>query len=264
MNHFRLIGLAIFIGTGVAFTTMADETDILRTVVASSGKNITPVVELYTSEGCSSCPRADDFLTLLGENLNQDFHAVPLAFHVDYWNRLGWRDPYSQAKFTDRQRWIAMLNKQRSIYTPEIVVSGHETRGGEKVVGWINSRNREIADVQITLEVSTNAERKILADLGIQNRTNVDMPKMYFALYENNIVREIKGGENKGRTLTHNFLVRHLSETTHLAKGNTNRLISMDIDEEWNLNNLGLAVVVIDAANGQTLQSLRTPFPTLN
>ena len=261
MNYLKSVGLSILIG--VASAAVASETDTAR-ISVSSGENITPVVELYTSEGCSSCPRADNFLTLLGENINQDLHAVPLAFHVDYWNRLGWEDPYSQAKFTDRQRWVAHINNQRSIYTPELVVSGQETRGGGMVFDLINIHNRKIADVQITMDVSTQAKGEILADLAIRSETDTRLPEMLIALYENNIIREIKGGENKGRTLTHNFVVRHLSEPTPVARGDSSRMVSMDIDKTWNTDNLGLAVFVIDADNGQTLQALRTPLAALN
>ena len=261
MNYLKSVGLSILIG--VASAAVASETDTAR-ISVSSGENITPVVELYTSEGCSSCPRADNFLTLLGENINQDLHAVPLAFHVDYWNRLGWEDPYSQAKFTDRQRWVAQLNKQRSIYTPELVVSGLEARGGGMVFDQINIHNRKTADVQITMDVSAPGKGEVVADLAIRSETDTRLPEMLIALYENNIIREIKGGENKGRTLTHNFVVRHLSEPTPVARGDSSRMVSMDIDETWNTDNLGLAVFVIDADNGQTLQALRTPLAALN
>ena len=103
-------------------------------LTVSSADTITPLVELYTSEGCSSCPRADRYLTSLGDALDEEFQAVPLAFHVDYWNWLGWKDPFSKAQYTDRQRLIAEYNRQRSIYTPELVVAGREARGGKGVV----------------------------------------------------------------------------------------------------------------------------------
>ncbi len=261
MNDLKAIGLSLLIA--IVPATVAAYTDASR-IHVSSAETITPVVELYTSEGCSSCPRADNFLTLLGENINQDFHAAPLAFHVDYWNRLGWEDPYSQAKFTDRQRWIAQLNQQRSIYTPEIVVSGKEARGGGMIFDQINIHNRIPADVRITMDVSVPKKGEVVADLAIRNETDTRLPEMFVAVYENNIVRQIKGGENKGRTLTHNFVVRHLSEPTPVAHGDSVHAVSLDIDETWNTDNLGLAVFVIDADNGQTLQALRTPLAALN
>ncbi len=261
VNYLKAIGLSILIGVVPAATSAYADAPRIN---ISSAETITPVVELYTSEGCSSCPRADNFLTLLGENIDQEFHAVPLAFHVDYWNRLGWEDPYSQAKFTDRQRWIAQLNRQRSIYTPEIVVSGLETRGGGMVFDQINMHNRKTADVRITMEVSAPEKGEVVADLAIRNETDTRLPEMFVAVYENNIVREIKGGENRGKTITYNFVVHHLSEPVSVARGDSARMVSMDIDETWNTDNLGLAVFVIDADNGQTLQALRTPLAALS
>ncbi len=261
VNVLKTIGLSILIG--VAPVASASETDTPR-IHVSSAENITPVVELYTSEGCSSCPRADNFMTVLGENINQDFHAVPLAFHVDYWNRLGWEDPFSQAKFTDRQRWIAQLNRQRSIYTPEIVVSGLEARGGGMIFDQINQYNRKPADVRITMDVSAPGSGEVVADLTVRNETDARLPELFVAVYENNIVRQIKGGENRGKTITYNFVVHHLSEPVSVARGDSTRMVSMEIDETWNADNLGLAVFVVDADSGQTLQALRTPLAALN
>ena len=251
-------GVILFMGLAMQSSFASDVAS--TTVVVSSAKHVTPVVELYTSEGCSSCPPADEFLTRLGDTIDDDFHAVPLAFHVDYWNWLGWRDPYSQAKFTERQRKIADVNKQRAIYTPELVVTGQEARGSNRVVDLISERNRELAQVQITMEVSTTAAGKILANLTIDNMSLSDKPALYLALYENDIEREIGGGENKGRTLLHNFVVRHLSDAVSLDKGGTSSLISIEIEDDWQLENIGVAALVVDVESGQTLQAVSTPL----
>ena len=232
-------------------------------IVKTSGDNISPVIELYTSEGCSSCPRADDFLTRLGETMDEKFHAVPLAFHVDYWNRLGWEDPFSQAKFTDRQRWIAELNQQGSIYTPELVVTGVETRGGENIVDLVTQTNTKPAQVSILLEATSSGDNKVQANLIIENTSGANKPGLFVALYENNIVREIKGGENKGRTMHYNYVVRHLSKETTLPEGETSRIFSMKIEPDWNIENLGVAVFVVNNKNGETLQAVSASLAAL-
>src|SRR5690242_801257 len=85
------------------------------------------VVELFTSEGCSSCPPADALLAeLVSKQPIDDVQIIPLAFHVDYWNNLGWMDRFSAPKFTQRQRDYGQAMKLRSIYTPQMVVNGHE------------------------------------------------------------------------------------------------------------------------------------------
>ena len=87
----------------------------------SNGKQ-TAVVELYTSEGCSSCPSADRWLAALIEVPKDELDVLALAFHVDYWDYLGWKDRFGSPKYTSRQRQLGANNSQRSIYTPEFFV----------------------------------------------------------------------------------------------------------------------------------------------
>ena len=91
---------------------------------ARSGDAVTPVIELYTSEGCSSCPPADRWLS----RLKADTPVVALAFHVNYWNYLGWRDPYATAETTDRQHRIRAATNGKYVYTPHVVVNGGDYR----------------------------------------------------------------------------------------------------------------------------------------
>ena len=236
----------------------------------TSHATISPVIELYTSEGCSSCPKADNFMTELGgiidRAVDQEFHAVPLAFHVDYWNRLGWIDPYSKPEFTARQREIGNINNQRSIYTPEFVVAGKESRGGTDVVERIKQSNRQMAAVVIRLNLKAADTDKLEADFTIDNRITGAAGSdalAYVAIYENDIVRKIGGGENKGRTLTHNYVVRHWSNPIRLSEGITNKTASLKIGGGWVRENLGFAVVVVNRENGETLQALNTSLDTL-
>ena len=91
-----------------------------------SASNLPIIVELYTSQGCSSCPPADEFL---GE-LTKDSDVLPLSFHVDYWNRLGWRDTFSSPAYTKRQRDYARRARRTTVYTPQMII-----HGGEHAVG---------------------------------------------------------------------------------------------------------------------------------
>src|SRR5262252_2023521 len=94
-----------------------------------SGTNRTALIELYTSEGCSSCPPAEEWLSKLKAHPRLWIDLVPAAFHVDYWDYLGWRDPFGAAAYSDRQRTYAAEWKSRSIYTPGFVLDGKEFRG---------------------------------------------------------------------------------------------------------------------------------------
>jgi hypothetical protein len=225
-------------------------------LTATSHAFKTPIVELYTSEGCSSCPRADEWISKLGEALDNNFHAVPLAFHVDYWNRLGWVDPFSDPDFTKRQKELAILNRQRSMYTPEFLVSAKETRGTSAVVGAIQEANAELADVIITVGLMSDDQQTMDAELVINNQAN--SADLYLAVYESGIVREIKAGENRGRTLHYDFVVRHWQKVADVAKGEYQGKHSVDIGSDWNRQNLGFAAVVVDKKTGATLQAVRT------
>ena len=222
-----------------------------------------PVVELYTSEGCSSCPQADNWLRQLGESLDQDFNAVPLAFHVDYWNYLGWADPFSKPAFTARQREVARNNRQRNIYTPEFLVDGREARGGTGIVEAIQRANSQSAVVTIALSLMRSGLNSINAVLDVNNRSNLGDAYAYAAIYESGISRQIGAGENHGKILKHDFVVRHWSEPITIQLGDNNASINLEIPSDWSRSNLGLAVVVLDHVHGGTLQAVSTPLGSL-
>ena len=117
----------IILGCLLAVPAFAAET---LTVV--SGQQQTAVVELYTSEGCSSCPPADQWLEALIQIPRDELDVLALAFHVDYWDYLGWKDRFGSPRHTSRQRQLGANNNQRSIYTPEFFVDGIEARGTRK------------------------------------------------------------------------------------------------------------------------------------
>jgi hypothetical protein len=223
-------------------------------VSVASGVYRTPVVELYTSEGCSSCPQADQWVSKLGDALSGEFHAVPLAFHVDYWNYLGWEDPFSRPEFTERQRDLAAINKQRGIYTPQFAVSGRETRGTSAVVQAIQSANAEIAAVTIKMDLNASENGQVSAAFNIEN--TADGAELYIAVYENDISRPIGSGENSGKTLHHDFVVRHWVRAAALPTGLYQGDHALKLEQDWQLQNLGLAAVVIDRPSGKTLQAV--------
>ncbi len=224
----------------------------------TSAETVTPVVELYTSEGCSSCPPADRFLARIGNMSGNALRLVPLAFHVDYWNRLGWPDPYSRAQFTERQRMVARRNAQRSIYTPELVVDGREVRNGGQVFDWVTESNREQARVHITFHVNQPQQESLTADLAIRNELDgTAAADGYVAIYENGIVRHIGGGENAGKTLNHEYVVRYWSSPFPVpARERTMRTVSLPLEQGWERRNLGMAIIVVDPQSGVTLQSV--------
>ena len=232
-------------------------------LVVTSGKTITPLVELYTSEGCSSCPPADKLLSRLGNAEIESFELVPLAFHVDYWNWLGWPDPYSQPKFTDRQRKIGAINRQRSIYTPEMVVAGREARGGDRIYSLIDRYNRTPSEVSVTLSLETRSPTWLQAELEIDNMSDVADAEVFLAVFENNITREIGAGENAGKTLVYDFVVRHWSMPFAVSDGQSSHSIALPVGADWDRANLGVAAIVMDRESSDTLQAVSTEVSRL-
>ena len=96
---------------------------------AVSGEHTTALVELYTSEGCDSCPPADRWLSSLGGGGQVPRSIVPIALHVDYWDYIGWKDPYANREFSLRQRKLSQLQRLALVYTPQVVLQGHDFRG---------------------------------------------------------------------------------------------------------------------------------------
>ena len=181
---------------------------------AATGTTKTPVVlELFTSEGCSSCPSADRLLQSLDEK--QPFNGadlVVLSEHVDYWNSGGWVDPYSSRSFSERQRWYAEQFGLESVYTPQMVVDGQREAVGSNAAAIKNAVEAVTGSEKVALTLS-NAVREgnrikfhlTSADLKTGGATTV-----YVALADNKVQSNVAGGENGGRSLTHVAVVRAL------------------------------------------------------
>lgn len=161
------------------------------------------VAELFTSEGCSSCPPAD---ALLAE-LTGRGDVIALAFHVDYWNYLGWSDPYSQTAFSERQRAYASVLDGR-VYTPELVVNGEVGLVGsrrQQVETTIEEASRRTSSVDVVLAVRSDGNA-IIADYVL---TNVPPNAvLHLAVVERSTSQNVSRGENRGRTLSHTNVVR--------------------------------------------------------
>ena len=161
------------------------------------------VVELYTSQGCSSCPPADDFLAMLA----MDPSILPLALHVDYWDYIGWADKFADAKFTDRQKDYAHQAGSRSIYTPQMIVGGLDRVEGYKreETGELIRKHLDAAqDIGLTVDRKGNT-LTIHADANASLGGNT---KVQLVRYTPSETVNIERGENAGRTITYYNIVR--------------------------------------------------------
>lgn len=157
------------------------------------------VIELFTSEGCSSCPPADKFLSKLEHNDSLWSNVIPLAYHVDYWNYLGWNDKFAKPEFSQLQRLYNAYGLTTGVYTPGFVVDSKEWRG---FFNWFNQKLPD--NDQEEAERLTLLRKGNQFELSYPVTTSLDATIVFLA---NNRETRIKAGENKGKTLHHDFVV---------------------------------------------------------
>lgn len=219
------------------------------------------VIELYTSEGCSSCPPADLLLTKLTQNSRKENLPVyTLSFHVDYWDRLGWKDPYSQNQFTLRQRRYAQVHNSKSVYTPQFVVNGQTAFAGYRfdiLEKAISSFLKSPAKAEINLEAAGN-KKDIVIGYTITGHSPHDL--LQIAIVEGGLKSPILRGENAGKTLEHENVVRLLKTVTAEKGAGHLKLI---LPPEANLANSSVIAyvqnsktMVITGATGLSLKHL--------
>jgi hypothetical protein len=177
---------------------------------ASSGPAMRPLVELYTSEGCDSCPPADRWLSATLADAASPANA--LAFHVDYWDRLGWKDRFASAAFTERQRQAATANRAGFVYTPQVLLQGHDYswRAAHAATALRESAGQP-AHAVIDLSaaaVSAGVHVRAVAQVA-QNALRKDA-QLWLAYVDNGLVSDVKAGENRGARLHHDRVVRAL------------------------------------------------------
>ncbi|MCP2084932.1 UNVERIFIED_ORG: hypothetical protein J2Y81_000949 [Paraburkholderia sediminicola] len=219
------------------------------------------LVELYSSEGCNSCPPADNWLSQW-KNSGASQSIVPLALHVDYWNSLGWTDRFSQHRFTERQQTLTDLAGGHTIYTPEIFVSGRELRSWSQRDSFqsrIGQVVAEPAQANVALELKPQAKGAFNVDAQFTSKsTDTTAPlNAYVAVYQNALNSQVRAGENSGATLHHERVVRQWIGPVPLVAGNAQirRDIRIDdADANAPADHFGVVAFVENAATGDVLQ----------
>ena len=228
--------------------------------IAKSSKKTVPLLELYTSEGCSSCPPADKWISKIKHGKNK---VTPLAFHVDYWDYIGWKDKFSKAEYSDRQRKAAAFGSAGFVYTPQFVFNGRDFKG------WDNSRlNQAITQTQkttsradLTLNAVNEADGSMTLKVNAEavNPDDLKGADVFVALYENGLVTNVQAGENVGRQLKHDYVVRKLFGAYQMNNLNQfNKHFSLG--KSWKNKDAGAVIFVQDSTNGKIIQSLALDF----
>jgi hypothetical protein len=230
---------------------------------AKSGAQTVPLIELYTSEGCNSCPPADRWLSATIPAGGAPANAIALAFHVDYWDRLGWKDRFASAAWTERQYAMARANRSRQVYTPQVMVQGHDFpdwhgnagAGALKAVAARPARARIAVEAEVQRgSVAVKASGSVPAGGDRKNTA------LFIAVTDSRLMSDVKAGENAGVRLTHDHVVRALSGGAAVsAAGEVATSVALPIPAESG----SLTTVVVFVQNtetGDVLQALALPI----
>jgi hypothetical protein len=212
---------------------------------ARSGLAPATVVELYTSEGCNSCPPADRWLSALPTRPD----VIALAMHVDYWDHLGWRDPYGSKAYTDRQSQQQRVNGSRYNYTPQVVVNGRDRKD------WPSMKPAPLASTAVEISITRDGNA---VNATVRSSTQAQLAA-YWAVTEMGHRSAVRAGENAGVTLLHEHVVRELQEVPawQATAGAAMQLqfrpgTPVDPAHPRHVN-----LVVLDATTGRPVQGLK-------
>ena len=209
------------------------------------------VVELFTSEGCSSCPPADALLVQLSQKTPPGVSLILLGEHVDYWNHDGWSDRFSSAQFSQRQNDYEQHLHVNGPYTPQMIVDGHLQFVGNDAAAL--KHNLELASTAPkTAQVSLQWEAGDHLKIGVQAPASTHS-HVFLAVTEDGLTTAIGGGENSGRTLRHAAVVRELRELGSVKTGSFEKTVEVARHSGWNAANLKVAVLVQDSDGGPIL-----------
>jgi hypothetical protein len=226
------------------------------TCFATSPTHQVALVELYTSQGCSSCPPADRWLGQLAARAPRN-RVVPIALHVDYWDYIGWKDPYARSEFTARQRALAAANGSRTVYTPGVFIQSQEFppwSQADRFDEAVRIITSAAAAVRITL-AATVAAGEVQAEVSAVALASAREPRLRLALVESGLATRVRAGENRGETLANDRVVRAwlgllplapLPQRIPLPSGADTRRLAL--------------VAIVEDASGRVLQALELPL----
>ena len=226
------------------------------------------IVELFTSEGCSSCPPADALLKELSEQQKMnDVQVVALEEHVDYWNHLGWKDPYSAAEFSQRQSDYAQIFGSDGVYTPQMIVDGqHEFVGSRSLAAREaiqKAANQPKAEI-VLVGGANSSPGKPAFEVQIKNLEGISVrgeTELWVAVTEKGLQTDVKAGENSGETLKHAAVVRSLRKIETLRDpAGYDRQIQVTIESGWKKENLAVVAFLAEKSTRKIIGAAATPL----
>jgi hypothetical protein len=260
MRSFRifiaLTGLGLIGLATEAFTTLKNN-NIRRPEGAGKGF---AVVELFTSEGCSSCPPADALVARVQKE-SAEKSVYILAFHVDYWNRLGWKDVFSSHEYSNRQYQYSRWMNSSQVYTPQVIVNGHTEFVGSDEKSLRNAIKAGLespAKTEISLSnIKIEGDK---ASLQYHATGDINSSALLIALIEKNATTKVQSGENGGRTLAHVQIVTQLKNIA--LKSNANGTETIVLPHSFDPQKFELIGFVQNTSNGEITGATKAQFPS--
>lgn len=248
-NRVATVALAAVLIAGTVAVAFARRT-------ADTTTPVPVVVELFTSEGCSSCPPVDTFLRKVDDlQPIKGVEVIGLEEHVDYWNQDGWVDPYSSLEWTGRQQAYVMKFKDKSPFTPQLIVGGAQEMVGSNTVAIFNAIRAaaERENVQVSIQPGAadgnDARQFAIRVAGTPGAAKVSKADVWLAVAEDGLQMQVTGGENSGRTLQHALVIRSLQKIGSLsdkAGAGFTADPRVKFKSNWNKSNLRVVVFVQD------------------
>jgi hypothetical protein len=242
------------IGTLAAFGASMAQAQIL------SCKSVSPpqtqaLIEVFTSEGCSSCPPADRWLSAMNAVPQQKMQAVGLSLHVDYWDYIGWKDPFAKAAFTQRQYAYAKLRGASGVYTPQVVVAGRDFRLWDSAPTFLQAVrqiNERPARGQIEIDAKVG---KLGGDVQANFISSSEQnAQLHLVLFENAIKTKVNAGENRGEVLGHDRVAREWLKLEQRSGA-----INIPVVKGQRMELSGLAAF-LQTSGGEVLQAVACDF----
>ena len=226
------------------------------------------IVELFTSEGCSSCPPADRLLTQLAAN--QNAALIPLSEHVDYWNDIGWADPFSAPAFSERQRQYAQAlgarGERGDVYTPQMIVDGRLSFVGSNTAKAQEAlvQATQVAKANVQISPSFNAtDKSVSLRINVTNLPAHEAAELMLAVTEDNLTSNVTRGENSGRRLPHSAVTRVLrpiAEIEAQAQSFT-AATNLKLDDRWQRASLHFVAFVQERTQRRIIGAATVRLP---
>ena len=229
---------------------------------AASSPQTLPLVELYTSEGCDSCPPADRWLSKRFPAADTHGRALAIAFHVDYWDRLGWADRFASAANTERQYAAMRANAATFVYTPQVLLQGHDLRDWAGSDAAVERATRAPARASIAVDATITGDTVVVdVDANVADAAARGDAQVFVAYADSGLQSDVRAGENRGKRLQHDHVVRALqaADTGSGGQGRTRARFEFRKPREAGVAPT-LVAFVQRRSNGDVLQAVGVPL----